>query len=162
MYYKHTCNFLSMSSTTMNGKEMFQCLEGPLGDLNLENPLLSLLPLASSSSWTGWWRVRGGRQEWKKGAHNKTVGLASSSWKGSLNKSLELFSLKYSCLENPMDGGAWWATVHGVAKSQTRLSDFTHSLTLTRHRAWLLILADGKWIEYVLISLAYGISLLRN
>ena len=27
--------------------------------------------------------------------------------------------LQYSCLENPMDGGAWWATVHGVAKSQT-------------------------------------------
>ena len=33
--------------------------------------------------------------------------------------------LQDSCLENPMDGGAWWATVHGVAKSQTRLSDFT-------------------------------------
>ena len=33
--------------------------------------------------------------------------------------------LQYSCLENPMDGGAWWAEVHGVAKSQTRLSDFT-------------------------------------
>ena len=33
--------------------------------------------------------------------------------------------LQYSCLENPMDGGAWWATVHGIAKSQTRLSDFT-------------------------------------
>ena len=33
--------------------------------------------------------------------------------------------LQYSCLENPMDGGAWWATVHGVAKSQTRLSHFT-------------------------------------
>ena len=33
--------------------------------------------------------------------------------------------LQYSCLENPMDGGAWWATVHGVAKSRTRLSDFT-------------------------------------
>ena len=32
--------------------------------------------------------------------------------------------LQYSCLENPMDGGAWWAAVHGVAKSQTRLSDF--------------------------------------
>ena len=28
-------------------------------------------------------------------------------------------SLQYSCLENPMDRGAWWATVHGVAKSQT-------------------------------------------
>ena len=33
--------------------------------------------------------------------------------------------LQYSCLENPMDGGAWWAAVHGVAKSQARLSDFT-------------------------------------
>jgi len=33
--------------------------------------------------------------------------------------------LQYSCLENPMDGGAWWATVHGVAKSWTRLSNFT-------------------------------------
>ena len=29
--------------------------------------------------------------------------------------------LQYSCLENPMDGGAWWAAIHGVAKSQTRL-----------------------------------------
>ena len=33
--------------------------------------------------------------------------------------------LQYSCLENPMDGGAWWAAVHGVTKSQTQLSDFT-------------------------------------
>ena len=33
--------------------------------------------------------------------------------------------LQSSCLENPMDGGAWWAAVHGVAKSRTQLSDFT-------------------------------------
>ena len=33
--------------------------------------------------------------------------------------------LQYSCLENPMDGGAWEAAVHGVAKSRTRLNDFT-------------------------------------
>ena len=33
--------------------------------------------------------------------------------------------LQYSCLENPMDGGAWKAAVHGVAKSRTRLSNFT-------------------------------------
>ena len=33
--------------------------------------------------------------------------------------------LQYSCLENPIDGGAWWAAVHGVAKSRTQLSDFT-------------------------------------
>ena len=34
-------------------------------------------------------------------------------------------ALQYSCLANPTDGGAWWAAVHGVAKSQTRLRDFT-------------------------------------
>ena len=33
--------------------------------------------------------------------------------------------LQYSCLENPMDGGAWWAAVHGVAKSWAQLSDLT-------------------------------------
>ena len=33
--------------------------------------------------------------------------------------------LQSSCPENPVDGGAWWAAVHGVAKSRTRLSDFT-------------------------------------
>ena len=33
--------------------------------------------------------------------------------------------LQYSCLENPMGGGAWWAAVHGVTKSRTRLRDFT-------------------------------------
>ena len=36
--------------------------------------------------------------------------------------------LLYSCLENPMDGGAWWAAVLGVAKSRTRLSDLTFTL----------------------------------
>ena len=38
--------------------------------------------------------------------------------------------LQYSCLENPMDGGAWWAAVHGVTKSRTRLSDFTSTFHL--------------------------------
>ena len=33
--------------------------------------------------------------------------------------------LQYSCQENPMEGGAWWAVVHGVTKSRTRLSNFT-------------------------------------
>ena len=37
--------------------------------------------------------------------------------------------LQYSCLENPMDGEAWWAIVHGVAKSRTRLRDFTSTST---------------------------------
>ena len=38
--------------------------------------------------------------------------------------------LQCSCLENPMDGGPWWATVHGVAKSQTRLSNFTITIIM--------------------------------
>ena len=44
-------------------------------------------------------------------------GLGRSSRGGNGNL------LQYSCLENPMDGGAWWAAVHGAAESQTRLSD---------------------------------------
>ena len=46
--------------------------------------------------------------------------------------------LQYSCLENPTDGGAWEAAVHGVAGSQTRLSDFTftfHFLALEKDMA---------------------------
>ena len=45
--------------------------------------------------------------------------------------------LQYSCLENPMDGGAWWAAVHGVAKSRIRLSDFTFIFTfMLWRRKW--------------------------
>ena len=39
--------------------------------------------------------------------------------------------LQYYCLENPMDRGAWWATVHGVAKSRTQLSDVPSPFTFT-------------------------------
>ena len=37
--------------------------------------------------------------------------------------------LQSSCLKNPMDGGGWWATVHGIAKTGTQLSDFTFFLS---------------------------------
>ena len=46
--------------------------------------------------------------------------------------------LQYSCRENPMDGGAWWAAVHGVTKSRTQLNDFTfifHFHTLEKEMA---------------------------
>ena len=46
--------------------------------------------------------------------------------------------LQYSCLENPMEGGAWWAAVHGVGPSRTRLRDFTftfHSPALEKEMA---------------------------
>ena len=49
----------------------------------------------------------------------RSLGLGRSPGEGNGNP------LRYSCLENPMDRGAWWATVHGVAKSRTLLSDLT-------------------------------------
>ena len=55
--------------------------------------------------------------------------------------------LQYSCLENPIDGGAWWATVHGVAKSRTRLSDFTQHRVQSPQRQMangLLVQSAGK------------------
>ena len=54
--------------------------------------------------------------------------------------------LQYSCLENPMDGGAWKATVHGVAKTRTQLSDFTFTFMRWR-RKWqpTPVLLPGKF-----------------
>ena len=56
-------------------------------------------------------------------------GLGRSPGKGNGNP------LQYSCLENSMDRGAWRATVHGIAESQTRLSDFTHT---PEAKSWLI------------------------
>ena len=52
--------------------------------------------------------------------------LAVWVWAGEGNGT----PLQHSCLENPMDGGAWWAAIHGVAKSRTQLSDFTFTFHL--------------------------------
>ena len=60
----------------------------------------------------------------KAGDLGSIPGLGRSPGEGNGNP------LQYSCLENPMGGGAWWATVHGVAKSRTRLSDFTFTFIL--------------------------------
>ena len=74
----------------------------------------------------------------KVSAHNEgelglIPGLGRSPGEGNSNP------LQYSCLENSMDGGAWWATVCGFAKSRRRLSDFTFtSLTFTLTR-WTFV-----------------------
>ena len=49
--------------------------------------------------------------------------LGSIPWSGRSPGEGNGYPLQYSCLENAMDRGAWWATVNGVTKSQTRLSD---------------------------------------
>ena len=56
---------------------------------------------------------------WNVGDLGSIPGLGRSPGEGNGNP------LQYSCLENPMEGGAWWAIVHGVTKSWTPLSDFT-------------------------------------
>ena len=60
--------------------------------------------------------VLGFQKVWYLFIKNKLLLIMKGEGSGS--------QLQYSCLENPMDGGAWWAAVHGVAKSRTRLSDF--------------------------------------
>ena len=64
-------------------------------------------------------------------------GLARSPGEGNGNP------LQYSCLENPMDRGAWRATVHRVAKSQTRLSNFTFFLSFTLMLKLVVVLQEG-------------------
>ena len=60
---------------------------------------------------------------------------------GSIRSPGEGYPLQYSCLENPINRGAWWITVHGVAKSWTYLSDnhthtHTHTHTHRDSRSW--------------------------
>ena len=55
--------------------------------------------------------------------------------------------LQYSSLENPMDGGAWWAAVHGIAEGRTRLSDFTftfHFCALEKEMATSPVFLPGE------------------
>ena len=54
--------------------------------------------------------------------------LKFSPWIEKIPRRMKWHPLQYSCLENSMDKRAWWATVHGVAKSQTWLSTDTHSV----------------------------------
>ena len=87
----------------------------PLQCSSLENP-------RDRGSW--WAAVYGVAQ-----SQTRLKQLSSSSSSGSRHNSGEGNGtpLQYSCLENPMDGEAWWAAVHGVTKSRTGLRDFTFS-----------------------------------
>ena len=68
-------------------------------------------------------------------------GLGRSPGEGNGNP------LQHSCLENPMDGGAWQATVHGVAKSRTQLTDLTF-LTVASWPAYKISQEAGKVAWY--------------
>ena len=86
------------------------------------------------------------RLAYKVGDLGSIPGSGRSSGEGNDNP------LQYTCLENPMDRGAWRATVHGVAKSRTRLSDFTFTYLGQRDFAdvvKLRALMRGPWIIQV-------------
>ena len=80
--------------------------------------LASLVPVCSPVSWSACMDTM--HCLWKMSPpphHHWRIGALCGEGSGT--------QLQYSCLENPMDGGAWWAAVHGITKSWTRLSDFT-------------------------------------
>ena len=82
---------------------------------------------AGSVCGAGWQEARG--QSGDLGARGrgwvKPGGQGRLLWCRLSSRRRQWHPLQYSSLENPMDGGAWWAAVHGVAKSQTRLRGFT-------------------------------------
>ena len=91
------------------------------------------------------------------GGTGSISGLGRSPGEGNSNP------LQYSCLENLMDRGAWWATVRGVANSQTRLSDFTFfflSLTSRLRNMWSFISYLGR-AQPPPSSCFYGVSTIQ-
>ena len=80
------------------------------------------------------WDLPGGpdgkASAYNAGDQGSIPGLGRSSGEGNGNP------LQYSCLENPMNRGAWWSTVHGITKSQTQLSNFT----FYREYGWIKLL----------------------
>ena len=72
-----------------------------------------------------WWCS--GKEPASQCRRNKRHGSNPCIWKISWRRAWSMRILQYSCLESPMDRGVWRATVHGVAKSQTRLSRHTHA-----------------------------------
>ena len=93
----------------------------PLRDSGLEN-----------SIWL-FWCFPGGSDGKASACNSGDLGSIPGSGRSSGEGNDNL--LQYSCLENSMDGGAWWATVHGVTESQTQLSDFTFFLSL--YNVWV-------------------------
>ena len=70
------------------------------------------------------------KHQWQVAAAGQKLVVDLASGLNEIAARRQWRPLQYSCLENPMDGGAWWATVHEVAEGRTRLSDFTFTFHL--------------------------------
>ena len=100
-------------------KTRYHLFAWPMGEL--QQPIFYLLTRKKSRQWVKGYCYFPFTSEFS--GHNlfSLLQMFSSVFYGEDNGT----PLQYSCLENPMGRGAWWAAVHGVAKSQTRLSNFT-------------------------------------
>ena len=97
-------------------------------------------PHSSTFAWKiPWMEKPGGLQSMglQRVEHNWATSL-SLSCIGEVNGN----PLQCSCLENPRDGGAWWAAVYGVSQSQTRLKQFSSSSNIHQY-TWIFIIARG-------------------
>ena len=129
---------ICLTSNNLCNFEKLRNTDSQESGIQLQTPALWLLAV---QSWgTPIWSSLGfpGGSDGKASAYNvgdlgSSLGLRRSPGEGNGNP------LQYSYLENPMDGGAWWATVHGVAKSQIRLGDF-----MFFQENGLLFIAGGK------------------
>ena len=86
--------------------------------------LAGLTPIWGYSQYRGWSGSEVKASAYNEGDLGSIPGSGRSPGGGNGNP------LQYPCLENPKDRGAWWATVHGVAKSRTQLSNFTFASNL--------------------------------
>ena len=90
--------------------------------------------------WVAVWREQGALQvaQWVKNSACNARDVCSIPGLGRSHLEGHGNPLRYSCLENSMDRGVWWSTVHGVAKSQTRLQWLSMHAEGTKEQAWLL------------------------
>ena len=113
---------------------------------HVDAAMLPITCFISARLWQQSWWLRREEKKALEGSNRVEEDIIKplNTWLADLHSGLIVVGegngtpLQCSCLENPMDGRAWWAAVHGVAKSRTRLSDFTftfHFHTLEKEMA---------------------------
>ena len=70
--------------------------------------------------------------------------------------------LQYSCLKHSMDGGAWWATVHAITKSHTRLNDWAAATKIHTQNLALKFISDNNVKISILLRVWYQLIILSN
>ena len=122
------------------GEERVRCMERVTWKLTFSSVQLSL-SVVSDSLWPHELQLSDGKESaCSAGDQGLIPGLAISPEEGNG------YPVKYSCLENYMDKGAWRATVYGIPNSQTRLSNLTHThiYMWKNYPNWV-----GKYIHYL-------------